>query len=68
MHGGMDVWAAVAAFDRGTVTEDEARADAEREQVLAQFPLEDWPALPWNATPSEWTCPLHKHRERGTAA
>ncbi|MGW4025857.1 McrB family protein [Streptomyces sp. NPDC005009] len=46
MHGGVDVWAAAAAFDRGTVAEDEARADAEREQVLAQFPLEDWSALP----------------------
>ncbi|MFE4051072.1 AAA family ATPase [Streptomyces sp. YIM B13518] len=45
MHGGVDVWAAAAAFDRGTVAEDEARADAEREQVLARFPLEDWPTL-----------------------
>ncbi|PWI09048.1 ATP-binding protein [Streptomyces sp. NWU339] len=46
MHGGVDVWAAATAFDRGTVAEDEARADAERKQVLTQFPLQDWPVLP----------------------
>jgi len=46
MHDGVDVWAAAAAFDRGTVAEDEALADTERKQVLAQFPLEDWPTLP----------------------
>ncbi|MER7485662.1 AAA family ATPase [Streptomyces sp. NPDC126497] len=46
MHGGVDVWAAAAAFDRGAVTEDEAQADAERARVLAQFPLKDWSMLP----------------------
>jgi hypothetical protein len=29
MHGGVDVWAEAAAFDRGAVAEDEARADVE---------------------------------------
>lgn len=38
---GTGVWAA-AAFDRDTATGDEARANAERKRVLAQFPLQNW--------------------------
>ncbi|MFD7053273.1 AAA family ATPase [Streptomyces mirabilis] len=46
MNAGVDVWAAAAAFDRSSVAEDEAMADAEREQVMAQFPLDEWATLP----------------------
>jgi 5-methylcytosine-specific restriction protein B len=46
MNAGVDVWAAAAAFDRSSVAEDEAMADAERKQVMAQFPPGEWATLP----------------------
>ncbi|WP_202558043.1 hypothetical protein [Streptomyces sp. SID5789] len=52
MTGGLDVHAAVAKFDRGSVTEAESAAEDEQKQVLARFPLEEWAELPLNATPS----------------
>ena len=46
MTGAVDVWASAARFDRHTVVGEEAAAEAERQQVLAQFPMEDWATLP----------------------
>lgn len=46
MTDGVDIREAAARFDRSTAAKDEAGAEQEREQVLAQFPLEDWPTLP----------------------
>lgn len=46
MNGGVDVRAAAAAFDRNTVAEGKALAHAERELVLTEFPLTEWPTLP----------------------
>ncbi|WP_093905913.1 AAA family ATPase [Streptomyces sp. cf386] len=42
----VDVWAAAAEFDRGTVSEVQAAIEDERKQVLDLFPLEEWAALP----------------------
>ncbi|MER8115331.1 hypothetical protein [Streptomyces sp. NPDC094031] len=36
----------MARFDRSTAAKDEAGAEQERKQVLAPFPLEEWPTLP----------------------
>lgn len=37
---------AAERFDRTTVAEEEAVVESERARVLAEFPLEGWPALP----------------------
>lgn len=42
----MDLRAAAEAFDRSAVGDAEAAAEDERGQVLAQFPREEWAALP----------------------
>ncbi|MET9130594.1 hypothetical protein [Streptomyces antibioticus] len=42
----VDLRAAVADFDRSSVTEAESAAEDERKQVLSQFPLEEWATLP----------------------
>ncbi|MGJ3561743.1 hypothetical protein ACR6C2_39980 [Streptomyces sp. INA 01156] len=67
MHGGVDVWAAATAFDRGTVAEDEARADAERKQVSPSSLCRTGRCSLWSATPSEWRHPTRTEEERGTA-
>ncbi|WSA80463.1 AAA family ATPase [Streptomyces sp. NBC_01799] len=46
MTDGVDVWAAVAEFDRKAATERETSAADERKQVLDLFPLGEWPTLP----------------------
>lgn len=42
----MDLRAAAAAFDRSSVPDSGTAAEDERQQVLSQFPLEEWPTLP----------------------
>ncbi|MFF2624469.1 hypothetical protein ACFVUN_01700 [Kitasatospora griseola] len=44
MTDGTDLAAAAADFDRSSLTE--SVAEAERERVLADFPLGEWPQLP----------------------
>ncbi|MEU5278742.1 hypothetical protein AB0G87_20280 [Streptomyces asoensis] len=46
MTEGVGIWEAAARFDRSAAAKDEAGAEQERKQVLAQFPLEEWPTLP----------------------
>lgn len=46
MSGGMDLPAAAAQFKRSSVADDVAQAEAERQRVLAEFPLEQWAKLP----------------------
>ncbi|WP_238419521.1 AAA family ATPase [Streptomyces taklimakanensis] len=46
VDGGMDPTTAAAGFDRTETAEKARRAEAERQQVITEFPLEDWPKLP----------------------
>lgn len=60
MTDGVGVWEAAARFDRGTAAKDEAGAEQERKQVLAQFLLEEWPTLP----PERYPLGLEQSRAR----
>ncbi|OIJ69795.1 McrB family protein [Streptomyces mangrovisoli] len=46
MTSGVDVAAAAAGFERGSVADVESAAEDERGQVLARFPLDGWAELP----------------------
>ncbi|GGZ68201.1 AAA family ATPase [Streptomyces echinoruber] len=46
MNDRVGIGEAAAAFDRGTVAVDEARAEEERRRIITRFPLEQWAELP----------------------
>jgi len=41
-----EIHVAAAEFDRASVAERAAKAEAERQEVVERFPLDDWPAMP----------------------
>ncbi len=42
----VDIAVALQKFDRSSLEEDIQKAEEERKQIIARFPLEDWPTMP----------------------